>query len=942
MEFQQRLGKAVSVLAAILLLLSLAFPYWKAKIIAPQYPKGLHLFVFPYRLAGDVKRVDTLNHYIGMKSLSEAAKIERLISVPAILLLSLLLVASAFIACRWAWLFVVPALLFPIIFATDLYWWLWKFSTDLDPKAPLKLPPFVVPLWGTIKIAQFQTTTGFGVGFLLAVFAGLLSVAGFVIRYRYCPSRTQRPPELVGAPLIIALLILGLTSNGYCHQWVVTEGENLARVLQSAQNGDTIIVKGGVHKGNFVVKKSVQLIGEANPILDGGGEGTVITILAPNTVIKGFTIRNSGDKLAQEDAGILVSAPNCVVENNTLENVLFGIVLRNASHSLVRDNLLEGKNLPLPRRGDLIKVWRGDGIRIERNKAYNGRDNVFWFSKRLTVRGNLCRNSRYGVHFMYSDEAEVIDNYLTKNSVGIYLMYSRSVKVSGNYLIGNRGPSGYGIGLKDMNEAVILKNLIADNRVGIFAEGARSSRFDLNLIAFNDIGVMVFGSSYKNHFTGNRLIENGEQVSVIGVNLNNWERNFWSDYFGYDANGDGLGDVPYKSVRLSEQVINRHPELRLFVHSPSIQALDFASKTFPIFAPQPQFTDEKPLSNFTLPFSIRPLSKSRPIVWISVSIALLLTASFLTRFFPFNLNLPFTSTLTDSVSLQSTVAVSVKNLTKRYGKLVAVKDVNFEIRRGETVALLGSNGAGKTTILKCLLGMLPFEGEAKVNGLDVQVEGKKVRQLVGYVPQEIRFHGDLTVKETVNFYARLRKVKAEQAERILNEWGLSEIADKPIKTLSGGMKQRLAIALALLPDPPILLLDEPTSNLDQKARQELLELLEKLKDKSKTVLICSHHWEETKRLADRVVVLESGKKVAEGKLSELEAFLPSKLTSNIFVPPESLPSAVHVLKEKGLHVQTDGKSLSVFVNPFGKVQPINELLSSGITVEDFELVQGDE
>ncbi|MGQ9463981.1 MAG: ABC transporter ATP-binding protein [Candidatus Fervidibacter sp.] len=164
----------------------------------------------------------------------------------------------------------------------------------------------------------------------------------------------------------------------------------------------------------------------------------------------------------------------------------------------------------------------------------------------------------------------------------------------------------------------------------------------------------------------------------------------------------------------------------------------------------------------------------------------------------------FVTPLTDSVPLQSPVAISVKHLTKRYGKLVAVKDVSFEIRRGKMAALSGPNGAGKTTILKCLLGMLPFEGEAKVNGLDVQFEGKRVLQLVGYVPQEIRFHSDLMVRETVNFYARLRKVKAEQAERILNEWGLLEIADKPIRTLSGGMKQRLAIALASLPDPPIL------------------------------------------------------------------------------------------------------------------------------------------
>ena len=215
--------------------------------------------------------------------------------------------------------------------------------------------------------------------------------------------------------------------------------------------------------------------------------------------------------------------------------------------------------------------------------------------------------------------------------------------------------------------------------------------------------------------------------------------------------------------------------------------------------------------------------------------------------------------------------IQIEGLTKRFKKVTALSHVNLEILRGEVVALWGPNGAGKTTLLRCLLGIIPFEGQAKVMGLDVKSEGKEVRRHIGYVPQEIRLHLDQTVWETVNFYARLRKVSVERVGRLIDEWGLSQAKKQLAQNLSGGMKQKLVLVIALLSDPSILFLDEPTSNLDVEAREVFNTALERLKKAGKTLIFCSHQTSEVQKIADRVVVLEAGVQKSDGHPNAMPA-----------------------------------------------------------------------
>jgi copper chaperone NosL len=175
-----RLPTILFGIAAILLVISIFLPYWEMKLLAPQYPKGLHITAYANRLTGDVAEIDGLNHYIGMSPLDEAAQFEKSVSVFGIAALSLLILAAIFVHTKWVVLLVLPTILMPIIFLVDLQFWLWKFGTNLDPTAPLSsaIKPFVPSVLGRGIIAQFETVATPGTGLYLAIIASILSVVG--------------------------------------------------------------------------------------------------------------------------------------------------------------------------------------------------------------------------------------------------------------------------------------------------------------------------------------------------------------------------------------------------------------------------------------------------------------------------------------------------------------------------------------------------------------------------------------------------------------------------------------------------------------------------------------------------------------------------------------------------------------------------------------------
>ena len=854
------------VVATAALLSSIFFPYWKLKVTAPQYPKGLKVTIFVNRLEGDVAEIDSLNHYIGMRPLKEGARIERELSIYGIAVLALCLIGAFFVRRSISIVLLLPVIFFPGVFAADLYLWLRDFGLHLNPHAALSssVKPFVPPILGHGKIAQFHAYANFAFGHGLSMLAAILSSAVAVLRV------SKRLSTRMGQAIVVFLMLLipNLIAAQPASAKEIVVGElpywTIQSALDIAQDGDTILVRPGAYLGPIEVKKSVKLIGQGRPSIDGEGQGTVVRLAAPDILFKGFDVKNSGDLLSAEHTGIVAGAPRAVIEDNRLENVLFGIYIHRAPGSQVKNNRMTGKSLDVARRGDLIRVWYSDDVVIEGNETRVGRDVVLWYSKNIRVIGNEFSHARYGLHFMYCRGAVVENNKLIGNSVGAYLMYSDDLKLSGNVILDNRGPSGYGLGFKDMKDTLIENNLIASNRVGFFLDGSSQGIVQGNQIAYNGIGFELFPTTNNNRFIGNNVIDNSEQVLMDGASVhtvNDWSGNYWSDYRGFDAAGDGTGDIPYKPMKLFERLADHAHGLKVFFMSPSVNAIDFAAATFPVFSPTPKFVDKRPLMS-PLRVGVRaPMVITNP--WMTFfSLALFLPLLGFFRMMP----RPSTNGAPALTPMPGATEpfISVRGLFKRYKKVAALSNLDLEVRRGEALAIWGPNGAGKTTLLRSMLGIISFEGNIRISGLDVKKDGKKVRALIGYVPQEVRLHLDQTVLETVGFYAALRGVGKARVEFLIEEWGLSSSKKQYAQNLSGGMKQKLALIIALLSDPPVLFLDEPTSNLDQGTRQDFGLVLEKLKKSGKTLIFCSHRISEIQNVADRVIVLEAGIKKADG------------------------------------------------------------------------------
>jgi len=215
-------------------------------------------------------------------------------------------------------------------------------------------------------------------------------------------------------------------------------------------------------------------------------------------------------------------------------------------------------------------------------------------------------------------------------------------------------------------------------------------------------------------------------------------------------------------------------------------------------------------------------------------------------------------------------AIEVDRLTKRYGDLPAVNDISFTVRKGEVFAFLGPNGAGKTTTVEIIETIrTPTSGNVTLLGMDVAKKKHDIVRRIGVLPQEFSSFDRITVRETVQYYARLFCCRNTDIDGLIELVNLKDKTNEQYKSLSGGLRQRLGIAIALVNDPEVVFLDEPTTGLDPRARREVWEVLQGLKKKGKTVFLTTHYMEEAELLADRVAIISKGKIIAMGAPGEL-------------------------------------------------------------------------
>ena len=244
--------------------------------------------------------------------------------------------------------------------------------------------------------------------------------------------------------------------------------------------------------------------------------------------------------------------------------------------------------------------------------------------------------------------------------------------------------------------------------------------------------------------------------------------------------------------------------------------------------------------------------------------------------------------------------IEVKNITKKYGSFTAVDNISFKIEEGEIIGLLGPNGAGKSTTMTMITGYIePTEGEISIEGYDISKKSKKAKAQIGYMPEGVPLYSDLTVKEFVTYMAELKKVdrktRKEKVEKIIEQTGLKEVEKKLTRNLSRGYKQRVSMAGALVGEPKILILDEPTVGLDPKQITEIRALIKEL-GKTHTIILSSHILSEVSQICNKVIIINKGKIVAIDTPENLE----KKVSTNnaTYVTVEDTENKIEIIKEK--------------------------------------------
>lgn len=281
--------------------------------------------------------------------------------------------------------------------------------------------------------------------------------------------------------------------------------------------------------------------------------------------------------------------------------------------------------------------------------------------------------------------------------------------------------------------------------------------------------------------------------------------------------------------------------------------------------------------------------------------------------------------------------ISVRDLHVRYGRSPVIEGLSFELARGESLALWGGNGAGKTTVIRALLGQLRCRGTLEIGGFDARRQGRRARAQLGYVPQQLSFYDDMSALGLLRWIGRLRRAPRAQPQRLLARVGLEAHGGKAVGALSGGMKQRLALALALLGDPPLLILDEPTANLDVGARADFTALLAEQRDEGRSLLLTSHRLAEVRVLADRVLVLADGSARRSCTPRELSEALGGDAALFVALSAASIDEALLALGERGFHARRNGHGIRVRVDRSANAGPLLALAEAGIPFESLRL-----
>jgi nitrous oxidase accessory protein len=383
---------------------------------------------------------------------------------------------------------------------------------------------------------------------------------------------------------------------------VAETADELATWLADPAGPSEIWLRARRYQGDFKIARKLALRGARGAILQGSGQGTVLEIDAEGASVENLIVRHSGQRNTAEDAGIKAKGSGIRLRNLRVEDSLFGIILAPCPHCEIERAYVQGPGDEVALKGDGIKLWESSDARVQDCVIDHVRDVVVWYSRRVLLDNNTVRNSRYGSHFMYAHDSIVRNSHVENNVVGIFVMYSSRLHVERNVLAGAHGAAGVGLGFKESDAVQVTGNWLVANTVGAYLdETPRSANlpvhFTDNTFALNDVALRLHGVRETLLFTHNDFRQNASLADVEGGGdalSTTFRRNRFSDYVGYDLDGDGVGDVAYQVKRLSGELVDAHPALSMFQGTVALDLIDAIASAVPVFANRLLLEDPEP------------------------------------------------------------------------------------------------------------------------------------------------------------------------------------------------------------------------------------------------------------------------------------------------------------------------------------------------------------
>jgi nitrous oxidase accessory protein len=392
--------------------------------------------------------------------------------------------------------------------------------------------------------------------------------------------------------LVGGLLLLCSVCSVQARDWQVAPGQGILQAaIDAAANGDTLILASGTYYGSINIHRSLSLLGNTASVIDGESSAHVITVSAPDVLLKNMRIEHSGNNLVDEDSGVFVTEAgdrSQIVANHFANNQI-GIYLKGPESVLVSNNVIVGsRDHRMNDRGNGVYLWNTPGSVIENNDIRYGRDGIFSNASRNNVfRGNRMRDLRFAVHYMYTNNSEVSDNISMNNHVGFALMFSHHLKVMNNRSQGDRER---GLFFNFANYSVIEGNSVLSAETDsaekcVFIYNSNFNQFFNNTFQDCQVGIHFTAGSESNDIYANAFINNRTQVKYVGTRYIEWSKNgrgnYWSDNLAFDIDGNGIADRAYQPNDLVDQIIWQHPLAKLLLNSPAVQILKWAQAEFP-------------------------------------------------------------------------------------------------------------------------------------------------------------------------------------------------------------------------------------------------------------------------------------------------------------------------------------------------------------------------